>query len=70
MIEVFFKNGNRAKFQRDKALFVLNDGSAFSFNKEQETETANWPDAIDRGAVINMDAVAWIRLHRERTEEE
>lgn len=67
MMEVFFTNGNRAKFHDGKVAFtdkpvssdnvVHNNGSVDQFFE-------------DGGAVINWNAVAWIRKARERTEEE
>lgn len=69
MIEVFFINGNRAKFEINRVTFIGEKGG-FDFRDDcGDIEMMNYKDALMAGAVVNWSAVSFIRLVKSEVDD-
>lgn len=66
-IKVYFNNGNTGIFDRDKAIFKARRGVFLDFGRDDRDEQL-YADMLDRGPVVNWDAVSWVRAYTEEEE--
>ena len=61
-IVVYFRDGHKVVFERDKVAFMDGNGSCFAFS-EYYTESEYMHLLDDGKAIVNWDNVCWVKEH-------
>jgi hypothetical protein len=69
-IEVYFQNGRSAKLDMSAVTFRADGDVCFDFLDIPDEEIVTNADLIRHGALVNWDAVSFVRLLPERDEED